>query len=46
MGGSLKLVPKSRDELGDGLEPRSVCDAMVSFVDITPTFIDIENGPL
>jgi len=26
------------------IKPRSACDAMVSFVDITPTFIDIANG--
>jgi len=27
------------------IKPGSVCDAMVSFVDITPTFIDIAGGP-
>jgi arylsulfatase A-like enzyme len=26
------------------IKPRSVCDAMISFVDITPTFIDIAGG--
>jgi arylsulfatase A-like enzyme len=26
------------------IKPRSACDAMVSFVDITPTFIDIAGG--
>jgi N-sulfoglucosamine sulfohydrolase len=26
------------------IKPRSVCDALISFVDITPTFIDIAGG--
>ena len=26
------------------IKPHSICDAMISFVDITPTFIDIANG--
>ena len=27
------------------VEPGAICDAMTSFVDITPTFIDIAGGP-
>jgi arylsulfatase A-like enzyme len=29
---------------GGKIKPGSVCDAMISFVDITPTFIDIAGG--